>query len=316
MSKQNLSFKEANQIDLVDYLETLGFRPKKFHGQDYWYLSPFREEKTASFKVNRRINAWYDHGLGIGGSLVDLGMHYYQCSNKEFLARLNEGEVGKTPTLTRPQFQQPQDKTLVNTDAGKIVIRNVRTIEDPGLRSYLQKRQIPFAIAQRFCSEIAFELYGKKHLAIGFKNDSGGYELRNDYFKGSSTPKQPRFITGKLATELMVFEGFFDFLSFQTLKESNLQSAGSLSSLQGDILILNSIAFLEKSRTKMEQYGAINLLLDRDNSGIAHTRKALTWSVKYKDQSSLYHQHKDFNDWLVKSANIELKQSRGTRRRL
>jgi len=30
----------------------------------YWYLSPLREEKEASFKVNRKKNVWYDHGIG------------------------------------------------------------------------------------------------------------------------------------------------------------------------------------------------------------------------------------------------------------
>ena len=29
----------------------------------------------------------------------------------------------------------------------------------------------------------------KPHIALGFKNDSGGYELRNEFFKGSNSPK-------------------------------------------------------------------------------------------------------------------------------
>jgi len=39
----------AKQIDLVDYLASLGHQPKKVKNQDYWYLSPLREEKTPSF---------------------------------------------------------------------------------------------------------------------------------------------------------------------------------------------------------------------------------------------------------------------------
>ena len=33
----------------------------------YWYLSPLRNERTPSFKVNDRINEWYDFGEATGG---------------------------------------------------------------------------------------------------------------------------------------------------------------------------------------------------------------------------------------------------------
>lgn len=48
----------AKQLDLVDYLASLGFQPEKIRGQDYWYRSPLRQEKTASFKVNRAKRLW------------------------------------------------------------------------------------------------------------------------------------------------------------------------------------------------------------------------------------------------------------------
>ena len=71
MKTQPLLCKQANQIDLVNYLEKLGHRPQKIRSNDYWYLSPLREEKTPSFKVNRKMNVWYDHDMGKGGTLVD-----------------------------------------------------------------------------------------------------------------------------------------------------------------------------------------------------------------------------------------------------
>ena len=55
---------EANQIDMVDYLYSVGYLPQKINGNSYWYLSPLRSEKPASFKVNRAKNVWYDHGIG------------------------------------------------------------------------------------------------------------------------------------------------------------------------------------------------------------------------------------------------------------
>jgi hypothetical protein len=93
---------EAKQIDLVDYLAALGHYPKKARNNYYWFLSPLREEKTPSFKVNRNINAWYDHGIGKGGDLVDFGILYFKCSVSNFLKHLSEYQ---NPSISL--FHQP-----------------------------------------------------------------------------------------------------------------------------------------------------------------------------------------------------------------
>jgi DNA primase len=87
---KKLSCAEARQIDLVDFLNQVGHLPKKIKGNDYWYLSPFREEKNPSFKVNRKFNVWYDHGLGKGGNLVDFGILYYRIPVNELLEKLEQ----------------------------------------------------------------------------------------------------------------------------------------------------------------------------------------------------------------------------------
>ena len=62
MNNKPFSLLELNQSDIVEYLRKLGFYEEKITGNDYWYLSPLREEKEASFEVNRKLNLWYDHG--------------------------------------------------------------------------------------------------------------------------------------------------------------------------------------------------------------------------------------------------------------
>ncbi len=71
MSSPLFSLQEVKQLDMVEYLEKLGYQPRKIRNNDFWYLSPLRDEKTASFKVNRKLNAWYDFGLGQGGNIID-----------------------------------------------------------------------------------------------------------------------------------------------------------------------------------------------------------------------------------------------------
>ncbi len=310
MKNQQLLCKQVNQIDLVDYLEKLGHRPVKFRNNDYWYLSPLRQEKKASFKVNRKMNVWYDHGLGKGGNLIDFGKTYYHCTVKELLAKLETEKVSGLFSIHPQKNTLAGEKKELSNEPGKIAIISSREIRDPALRLYLHDRKIPLAIANQFCHEVVFELYGKKHLAIGFQNTSGGYELRSRYFKGSSTPKEPKLIQRNGEKELSVFEGFFSFLSFQTLQQSKENKLIELPKLHTASLILNSISFFAKSREMMEQYNKIHLFLDRDRMGLKCSQEASQWSAKYQDQSHHYRRFKDLNECLVKSESVEIKQSR------
>ena len=299
---------EANQGDLVVYLEKLGYKPRKVRGSEYWYLSPLREEKTASFKVDRAKNVWYDHGIGKGGRLVDFGKLYFQCTVRELLTRLNsERDFSFHPPLQSPAGEKKEDANL----PGKIKILEDREINDLGLKQYLESRKIPLEIALQYCREVSFELHGKKRLAIGFQNPGGGYELRNPYFKGSSSPKEPRLISQNRSRELIVFEGVFSFLSYLAIKYIRERNIVPLSKEQADKLVLNSLSFFEKSKELMEKYETIHLCLDRDKRGRECTDKALKWSSKYQDQSKFYEKHKDLNEYLVNSLHHGLKQNRG-----
>ncbi len=78
--KQTASCLEAKQMDIVQYLSSIGYEPAKIRNCDYWYLSPLRDEKTPSFKVNRKLNRWYDHGIGKGGNVIDFAILYNNCT--------------------------------------------------------------------------------------------------------------------------------------------------------------------------------------------------------------------------------------------
>jgi CHC2 zinc finger/Toprim-like len=311
MSIRHISCSEVKETELILYLQSLGYKPSKINGQDYWFLSPFRNEKTPSFKVNRRKNLWFDFGEGIGGTIIDFGIRYHKCSVEEFLKKLSQ----ETPLNFSFHQPIPEKKNLQENNFGKIVIMDCREIADPELRKYLHDRHIPLLIANRFCSEIEFELYGKKQLAIGFENDLGGYELRNSDFKGSSSPKTVTLLKNNPST-ISVFEGFFDFLSFQTELLYDRKLIQSPPNNQESYLVLNSLAFFEKNRTPIENYQCINLYLDRDESGLKTTSQALTWSDRYQDKSQLYAKFKDLNEYHVHHKETDLKRGRSNRHEL
>jgi len=287
MNPHIFSCREAKQKDLVEYLAALGHRPTKIHGADHWYLSPFREEKTPSFKVNQQFNVWYDHGIGKGGNLIDFGMLYYQCSVRELLQKLNTPSSFQQPS---PALSPNPEKKDPAYEKRRIKILSEKAIESLALIHYLNSRKIPVELADKFCRQVDFELYDKKITALGFPNRSGGYELRNPNFKGSSAPKDISLIDNR-TEQIAVFEGFFSFLTFQAINKD-------LHAPLTNCLVLNSLSFFEKSRPLMEKYDHIHLVLDNDAAGKMHTRKALEWSGKYIDRSDFYPHHKDLNEWL------------------
>jgi hypothetical protein len=209
-------------------------------------------------------------------------------------------------------FHNTSQKASLPNRLGSPIIQvtNQRIISNPSLISYLQERCIDLEIADRYCSEVEFELFGKRQTAIGFQNDLGGYELRNGDFKGSSSPKSSTIITNQ-TDRLSVFEGFFDFLSFQTSQKLTFNKHLGQTKNQGSFLILNSLAYLEKRRNQMEMYSRIHLYLDRDAPGRSSTKKALAWSIRYIDKSHPYRHFKDLSEYLCNRSGDNLRQNWG-----
>jgi hypothetical protein len=281
------SVEEVKNTDMVDHLSSLGFKPAKVTRNDYWYLSPFIEETVASFKVNRNMNRWYDFGERKGGNMIDFGILYYNCNVKELLIKFNKSF----------SFQQQSIEANEEAEAAKkIKVINEKEISSFLLIRYLHKRRIPVDIAKKFCNEIDYELYDKNFYAIGFKNNAGGYELRNEKFKAGSSPKDITLIKNN-AEKISLFEGFFNFLSYQAIRHKQEQPHTNL-------LILNSTSFLEKNLLLIQLHKSVHLYLDCDTTGQKCIQKPLEIDKqKFVDERSLYKNYKDLNDWVSISVN-------------
>ncbi|MCT1523863.1 toprim domain-containing protein [Sphingobacterium hotanense] len=291
-SNNRLSIAKAKEMDMVDYLSTLGHEPSKIRNNDFWYLSPLRDEKTPSFKINRKLNRWYDHGLGKGGNLIDFAILYHGCTVGELMENLNGNLSFQKPVFRQSiKEEEPENRIRVLDDF---------TLSSYALLRYLEQRRISIEIADRYCRELRYELNGKTYYGIGFKNDLGGFEIRNPYFKASSSPKGMTTLNNG-AKEAAVFEGFTDFLSFRSIHKNEPED-------RFDFVVLNSVSFFEKARPFMERHEAVRLYLDRDTAGQNYSRYALSLSEKYRDESHLYRNYKDFNDWAVNFGKSEKKQ--------
>lgn len=196
-------------MDMISYLSGLGHEPTRIKGKDFWYRSPLREERTASFKVNRMRNRWFDFGTGRGGSLIDFAIDYHGCTVGEFLASLRGALSFQRPPSSPAKSEQRSGKM----EGEGIEVMDVKSLFHPALLDYLRERRIPPKIADAHCREVHFRINGNNFFAIGFPNDLGGFELRNAFFRGSTSPKGVTTVKSG-SNELAVFEGFFDFLSY------------------------------------------------------------------------------------------------------
>ncbi|MFT4156184.1 MAG: CHC2 zinc finger domain-containing protein [Parafilimonas sp.] len=288
---------------MVTYLEQLNFRPTKVQGNDYWYYSPFHKEHTPSFKVNRKLNVWYDHSLGKGGNLVDFGIAYHQCSVAEFLEKLNSLQHH----FSFHQQNQPVIKTApyqAEKSNPKIQVLEIKNLQNLALKNYFQKRAISVSNAEKYCKEVIVETAQKKFSLIGFKNDSGGFELCSiGDFKSTIAPKDVSFFQNDKPA-LAVVEGLFDFLSLLEKQDKILPELTNF-------LVLNSLSFFEKAMPLMNEHERVYLLLDNDTAGNRCTSLATGLSQKFINLSHKYGLYKDLNEWLVKEKTLAPEQTRG-----
>ncbi|MBN8789775.1 MAG: toprim domain-containing protein [Terrimonas sp.] len=273
-----MTIKEANAIDMVSYLSVMGFVLAKSKGINYWYYSPFRQESEPSFKVNRHRNQWYDFGEGSGGNLLDFILRFENISIPEALKRLEQHKHLSAPAAD----DLPADPV--------IEILSVHAVSSPALIRYYQSRRIAMEIADHYLQEVRYKNGEKTYYALGFKNDVGGYELRAPYFKGSCSPKASTWIKNG-AENLAVFEGFFDFLSYQTINQNQPVPLR-------DFLVLNSTSFFELQLPIMQAYKWVHLYLDNDKTGTRCTTSALQkFPGQFIDERCLYAGYKDLSDW-------------------
>ena len=88
-----MTYKEANNISIKDYLNSLGIQPVTEKGSYGMYRSPLREDNTPSFKVDYNANLWCDYGTGEGGTLIDLVMKQNGCNAYGAICRLEAERV-------------------------------------------------------------------------------------------------------------------------------------------------------------------------------------------------------------------------------
>lgn len=291
MKWQFTDVERLRSVPITDLLEQLGFTPKRCRGKEYWYCSPLRDEKTASFKVDLERNVWFDFGAGKGGDIFRLVGELTGSTDFRRQVGFLLEKSGMLPAL----HLQRREK-IPNVSRFENV--KVADLHHKALTDYFGGRGIAQSVAARFCKEVEYRIRGKWYFAIGFMNRSGGYELRNPMFKGCISPKDISCIqlSGEEQDTCCVFEGFFDFLSAVVLDLVRDE----------DCLVLNSVSNLEQSYDVLDKYGTIRCYLDRDPAGEAALGILVErYGNKVSDCSGMYEGNKDLNEYLTRKKENE-----------
>lgn len=284
------------RISIRTYLAARGILPRWERGNRGMYLSPLRKERTASFSVSYDKNLWHDFGTGEGDSIIDLVARMEGCSEIEAARRLAIGEHGILVPIHVEALRTNEPTP------SRLTILSDRELTHPALLGYLTGRGIYPAIARTYCREVRYTIGGKEYFAIGFRNDAGGWELRNPRFKGSSTPKNITTLDNGSDTA-MVFEGFIDFLSYLSLKANPTPAI--------DTTVLNSVTNLQKAVPFLSCHRVVHAFLDNDDAGrkaLARLEESLP-STEVIDQSVFYCNHKDLNEYWQEKRNLATPQT-------
>ncbi|PKP33275.1 MAG: hypothetical protein CVT99_02145 [Bacteroidetes bacterium HGW-Bacteroidetes-16] len=283
---------QCKRIKISDYLATKNIAPSKVlkNGDSFLYLSPIRNERTASFFVDNSKNVWYDQGAGKGGTIIDLAMLLEGVPIRGAL------EYFTNHTVKQNAFSFNQQKNeAVETKSQIEIVQTNSNIDSGILVDYLTGRKISPSLASIYCDEIHYKpvsSYQEPYRAIGFKNDKGGYEIRSRHFKGGTSPKYYTTIKETVDDEVNLFEGFFDFLSALTYYRVNF--------LEGTTIILNSVAFMDKVIPMLSSFKVVNSYLDNDKAGDEATMKLSNNHSNVINQSKIiFPGYNDFNDFLM-----------------
>lgn len=293
-----MEIQNIKQISITDYLQQQGYSPTRVQGIHFWYCSPLRNESTPSFKVNTERNQWYDFGTGEHGDIIDLVRALQHCTMNEAIELL-----GGVKQVAHQEFSFGGERKISER---KLKILSAQPLSNPYLLRYLAARAIPLPVASAYCSEVLFQNMKRTYYAIGFANDALGWEIRNMYFKGCIAPKAVTTIK-RGADRLQIFEGFMDFLSWQTLNPSSTC----------DAIVLNSLALLPRIKEQIAGYREVESFLDNDDAGHKSFAVLKQMLPQIVDGAVRYREHKDLNEWLVIQSKVKEKLSttkRGIRR--
>ena len=193
------------KINIRTVLESFNLFPVKENRKTAFYFALDREEKIPSLSVDFVKNKAFDFGTGKSYDVISIVQQMNQCSVSEALKYLEKFDFSVQNEFHNEELMQKKEYEILK----------VRKIQHPALIQYLKSRKV--YEQKELVKEVEYELNGKKYFGIGFFNNSGGVEIRNKYSKICLGKKDVTMVENQ-SSEICIFEGFFDYLTYKNLE--------------------------------------------------------------------------------------------------
>ena len=280
LKKKKMNCEEVKEkINIRKVLESFNLFPVKENRKTAFYFALDREEKIPSLSVDFVKNKAFDFGTGKSYDVISIVQQMNQCSVSEALKYLEKFDFSVQNEFHNEELMQKKEYEILK----------VRKIQHPALIQYLKSRKV--YEQKDLVKEIEYELNGKKYFGIGFFNNSGGVEIRNKYSKICLGKKDVTLVENQ-SSEICIFEGFFDYLTYKNLEKKENSNS--------DYLILNSTAMFFIVEETLKKYNKISLFLDNDANGKFVKSKIYNQYKNVEDCSLIYQKFKDLNEWFSK----------------
>lgn len=287
-------------------LSVLRLFGKRTDHQGCLYYSPFRDERFPSMHIDLNKNLWNDFGEGSGGNVFTLVTRLKGMKGGEawdFLATLDPNVIPEDSY--KPTFAQKSSRIIID-EIGTSITRGF-------LVRYACSRGIPEELLQRYCSQITYHIEGypcNRYTVIGFPSGTDGWVLR----RASNDPHSKRctsssftgitpdgeFSPAPTSKAVLVFEGFFDFLSWQALARKTVPGC--------DVCILNSVTNVQRAMDYIVSHESVGCWLDNDDAGRAAFDEIMQKAsgCMVTDHSPELGSCKDVNDYLMSHRTVPM----------
>lgn len=278
-----MTLQELRDKDIIQYLASRGYHPKRNTGNTAVYLSPFTKEHEPSFTVKKSKNRFHCYSSGNKGSVIDFVMAYDSVSFKEACDILKGGIGSQIEDYTPPKIEKKG-----------VEIHSETTPQNKEVLSVLvDVRKIPYELILKYCIEIVISFpNGKnpdaKYTVIGMRNDCGGVDFRgkDSWLKLSSAPKSFTTVNGD-KSKICLYEGFLDYLSHLAILGVDKPKYKSY--------ILNGLGQLEVLKPFISKKEILAYL---DNDRAADKAIASMEGMNVRDMRHEYAYYHDINDYL------------------
>lgn len=222
----------------------------------YLYASPF--EEASSLQVDEDSNTWHHSDGQIGGGAYAFVQALLQqrgepCAPAHVLHWLRF-TIGYPPLIRFVDLPAEPEDLYQRVSKGKL--------REVGLIRYAQSKGIAFAAAGELFKQIHVrsKATGNEFVALGFKNEDGGFMLYNAHVAACLSPAAITFIRGQVSKPDTVHI-FKDVFAYQAAIR-----ARSGKPFKGDCIILNTWGRLDNAAAYIRGYGYQVLRTWFDNS--------------------------------------------------